>query len=222
MLDERTLRARVEQACAGLDLPSWPDPHADREVVEEEYSRLTDPERYRVLHLRARAWVEVLAGVSGVVVDQPALPTQEHVARVTRLSPPGEDAVPLLILETDAALPGLIVALGTPDWELDAVPDCGCDACDSGSADLLEVLDDLVVRVVLGPVVLLRHRGPTPGDRPRWSAEWHPTGSSARGGSGAPDLDELVDLARRLAADEAVVLPEGGEALISRGWGHRP
>lgn len=39
---------------------------------------------------------------------------------------------------------------------LEAVPDCGCDACDTGSADLLESLDNCLFAVARGGVVHAR------------------------------------------------------------------
>lgn len=39
---------------------------------------------------------------------------------------------------------------------LATVPDCGCDACDSGSDDLLEVMDREVLGVVSGAFVQCR------------------------------------------------------------------
>ena len=39
---------------------------------------------------------------------------------------------------------------------LESIPDCGCDACDSGSADLLEMLDGWVLTIARGGVVHAR------------------------------------------------------------------
>jgi len=53
----------VDEACARLrgDLADWPDPHPDgRPAGEEEYSRVTEPERYRLLAARSDAWVEAI------------------------------------------------------------------------------------------------------------------------------------------------------------------
>lgn len=40
--------------------------------------------------------------------------------------------------------------MGDPAVLLETLLDCGCDACDSGSRDLLEVLDETVLSVVDG------------------------------------------------------------------------
>ena len=45
---------------------------------------------------------------------------------------------------------------GTRTAFVDAVPDCGCDACDTGSADLLEVLDGWVLTVARGGAIHAR------------------------------------------------------------------
>lgn len=49
-----------------LDLPTWPDPHHGGAAPrDDEYSRLTDPGRYRIVHARARAWAAVLENAVG-------------------------------------------------------------------------------------------------------------------------------------------------------------
>ena len=66
------LRAEVARRYAALDLPTWPGPHPDGAPPrEEEYSRVTDPQRYRIAAARARVWAEVLAEAGAVVVPDP-------------------------------------------------------------------------------------------------------------------------------------------------------
>ena len=62
----------------------------------------------------------------------------------------------------------LTIAVARADIVVETQPDCGCDACDSGSSDLLEAVDAAVRHVVGGPFVALR------GDK--WHAEWHRSG----------------------------------------------
>ena len=108
----------------------------------------------------------------------------------------------------DAALVmDFIVAVAAPDVVVERQPDCGCDACDSGSTDLLEAVDATIRHVVGGPFVVLRGRN--------WHAEWHPGGGSAGGG---PDFRGLMDVCRRLAEGETVRLPKATEALVGCGW----
>jgi hypothetical protein len=49
-----------------------------------------------------------------------------------------------------------ISQLEMPTAFVDTIPDCGCDACDSGSADLLATLDGWVLTVARGGVVHAR------------------------------------------------------------------
>ena len=66
------LRAEVARRYAALDLPAWPAPHPDGAPPrEEEYSRVTEPQRYRIAAARARVWAEVLAEVGAAVAPDP-------------------------------------------------------------------------------------------------------------------------------------------------------
>ena len=66
------LRAEVARRYAALDLPVWPARHPDGAPPrEEEYSRVTDPQRYRIAAARARVWAEVLSEVGAVVEPDP-------------------------------------------------------------------------------------------------------------------------------------------------------
>ena len=67
--DLLALLADVEDAFAqtGADTPGWEDPHHDptapgerRDSRDEEYSRCSDPGKYRILWTRAEAWTRVL------------------------------------------------------------------------------------------------------------------------------------------------------------------
>lgn len=58
------LEEQVARGYARLGLLSWPDPHPGTALPrEEEYSRVSAPERYRIVHARARVWVERLVEV---------------------------------------------------------------------------------------------------------------------------------------------------------------
>ena len=48
------------------------------------------------------------------------------------------------------------IGVGEPTEVLDRQPDCGCDACDTGSADLLGTLDDAFVLALSGGVYTVR------------------------------------------------------------------
>lgn len=196
------LRARVEAAYAVLDLPSWPDPWPDRKPPDEAYSRETDPERYRIVGARARTWATVLQEALGVVVED------VDPAGSLRVVSPRPGALPLLLVSEDPTV--VRVSLADPEWPLDLVPDCGCDACDSGSASFLATLDDIVAEVVQGPTVLLRGPG--------WHAHWGPETRSAGGSPSHPDFDHLMELCRRVGEGESVDLPRGARVAVSRSW----
>ena len=203
------LLAEVEHAFAvtGAGTPSWPDPHATadgtwRDAAEEEYSRCSDPGKYRILEARAAAWTQVLTARGWARVEEAAdgaiLPW--HVAPLTAvhsasvLRPHKEGAVPLVLqcaapddaeystdlAPADALLPGLVVGVGEEPVPVETIPDCGCDACDSGSRGLLEQLDRLVLSVVDGS---FEHVIDARGYRSRTSF-----GAEAGSGEGDPPL----------------------------------
>jgi hypothetical protein len=116
---------------------------------EEAYGRVTNPERYRVLHTVARQMLDDLvssfrverhdsltADPSGCAVQAPA----------TRLVPISSDAGALTVVFT--GFPGLLVHLG--QWRQLALPACGCDACDEDPEELAENLHDEVSALVGG------------------------------------------------------------------------
>ena len=206
------LRSEVARRYAALGLPAWPDPHPDGAPPrEEEYSRVTDPQRYRIAAARARVWAEVLAEAGAVVVPDPVrgIPLDEAgradlaapVDRALRVAPPAgvDGASPWWLLETDVpqdddggVLPVLRVAVGAPGQVHALLPDCGCDACDPGSDELLEAVDQAVVRAD----GTAEGQGRVPG----WPFE------------------ALTDACRDLAAGGRPRLPRGTEATVRAGW----
>lgn len=182
------LQALVERRYELLDAPSWDDPHASRDPRDDEYSRVTDPERYRVTHLRGRVWAEVLAERLAVQVEAveslESLADPEHPSRVVvgarRLVPSSSGARPLLLVEVEVAdgeeqpLRGLDVGVDRPGLVSSSHPHCGCDACDDGSEALLDGIDRSVLDVVAGPSVMRRGAD----GEPRWRRS---------GGWGVPD-----------------------------------
>lgn len=193
------LRARVEAAYAVLGLPSWPDPWPGGTPDDAAYSRVTDPGRHRVVAARAQVWASVLRADLGVLV--------EEVAGSTRLASPQPGTLPLLLVAEETLVR---LFAGDREWPLELVPDCGCDACDAGSADLLRALDDTIADYVQGPTVLLRGSG--------WGAHWGPDTRSAGGSPGHPDFDGLMATCRLIAAGEPVDLPRGTLVAVNRTW----
>lgn len=115
-------------------------------VTARPYSHVTDAERYRPLHRRARLLVERLESMYDVTIDDddPDLQSGGHpVIEVVRLVP-ADGAPSLAIGFTD--FPGLDVRLGTDRKRL---PVCGCDACDEDVADLFAELEHDVHRLTL-------------------------------------------------------------------------
>lgn len=219
--DLAELRAQVASRFDLLGLPSWPDPHPDMAAPrDEEYSRVTDPGRYAVVHARARVWTQVLRDTLGAQVEAFAPADEERATfdRGVRVTPERAGAQALLLLERDAlTAPGepplavLRIAVARLDLVVEMQPDCGCDACDSGSTQLLEAIDDAVCRIVEGPFVLLRNA--------TWDAQWYPGGGGmSTTGEDGPAFEAAMALCRRLADGDAVRLPAGTEAVVGRTW----
>lgn len=154
----------VDEAFARLrgDLADWPNPHpGGRPAAEDEYSRRQHPERYRLLAARADAWIEavVAAGLGSahrVAADEHEWvePSALPLARTTVLrGRPGTLPVTVSLLEGETFVR---VGVGEPVEALDLQPDCGCDACDTGSADLLDTVDTVFVLALSGGVLVVR------------------------------------------------------------------
>lgn len=192
---------------------------------DDEYSVVSQPERYDALLVRARVWAEVLVDVAGATASVEAPPPSASagppVDRAVLVRPPPavSDAPALWLLEShrqgdapEAKVASVSVAVGDDGIVLGAQPDCGCDACDAGSESLLDALDELVLSAI-GPFVHLRGEG------------WYVFSNVAgrRSGAGGPGLDRdltaMQQLADALAAGEDVRLPDDAQALVSRGWG---
>lgn len=145
-------------AVTGAATPGWPNPYEDGTAPEEaEYERLTNPEKFLIVVARAQAWTRVL-------LDRGWAREASQVGWALRpFEPGGADAVlepvadgaALLVLTTHTPVDSehiftVTVAAGDPAVRLAEIPDCGCDACDRGSAALLEELDRWVLSVVDG------------------------------------------------------------------------
>lgn len=151
----------------------WADPHPDRSPSEAEYSRVTNPARWRIIGARADAWIEALtaAGLADVEPRREPRwrePPRTDVHRADLVVPRRERALPLVLARSriegvDGA--GVTIGIGDPAVDVRWIPDCGCDACDSGSQDVLDDLDTWVGGVVRGEFRMLeRHveRPPAP------------------------------------------------------------
>ncbi len=189
-----SLLPAVDEALARLrgELADWPDPHpGGASPAEHEYSRVTDPARYRLVAARTDAWVEAVtaAGLGTAEQVDPASVRwrdEQHLtpSRSTVLrGAPGTQPVVVGLFQDETFVR---VGVGDPVEVLDLQPDCGCDACDTGSADLLEAVDTAFVRALSGGVYVVREgdavvRGTLDGwgssgsfrggDQERWLAE---------------------------------------------------
>jgi hypothetical protein len=171
VLTEHELIARVDAAFAvtGQGLAGWPDPHPDRSPRDEEYSRLLDPAKWRIVGARADAWLMTLAETGLALVDPSAqvqwrVPPTTVVSRTDRVVPYVSGALPLIVARSqlrdqgDVRAPGagavddagVTLGVGDPAVCVTWIPDCGCDACDSGSQDVLDELDEYIFGVVSG------------------------------------------------------------------------
>lgn len=168
----------------------WPDPHSDpsdalayRAPADDEHSRVTHPERFDILEVRVSAWLDTAQerglaqvatragdadshGADGRADADAISPSQVWIATPLNGGPPMRIAV---WRSTGDGLM-LEVGLGDPAVTLVRVPDCGCDACDDGSASLLEELDRAILAIVDGCVEIVMNKGERR-QRTAWSAE---------------------------------------------------
>jgi hypothetical protein len=211
-IDEEGLLAAVDRAFAdtGRGLEPWPDPHPDRSPPDEAYSRLLDPAKWRIIGARAEAWMVAVVDAGIATVERDAsiewrsdeLPL---ISRTDRVVPTVARGLPLVVGRTqlgDVDDAGVVLGVGDPAVCVDWFPDCGCDACDSGSQDELDRIDDYLLSIVSG-----RYRWLTDGSRTIFylgedaSCTWGASGEFGRGG------------VERVLAD-----PVGWEELSGPSW----
>jgi hypothetical protein len=86
----------------GRGLASWPDPHPDRSPLDEEYSRVVDPYKWRIVGARADAWLAAAAQL-GLAALQPHAQVQwaarpsTAISRTDRAVPHAAGALPLVV-----------------------------------------------------------------------------------------------------------------------------
>ncbi len=167
MSDDELLRAVDEAfAAAPLGHVSWADPNPERTPNEEAYSRVTDPGRYQILLGRLDGWVKALEQLGAARVERDvSAEWAERVGgrpwRADRVVPLRDGTLPIIVGRQsyeDVLDTGVVLGCGDPVIEIERFPDCGCDACDSGSQDLLDHLDRYLLSIVTGQFRLLHRR----------------------------------------------------------------
>lgn len=170
------------------ELVVWPDPHEGRSPTDGEFSRTTNPERWRILGARVDAWVAALAAAGLASVEQVAVddirweePPYTRVSAAVRVTPFAAGARPIVVARSqvgDVPATGITLGWGDPAVLVGLFPDCGCDACDHGSQLDLDSVDYRLSAIVSG-----RYRRLTHGNRQvteeayyGWTAagEWEP------------------------------------------------
>ncbi|MDF2732441.1 MAG: hypothetical protein K0S92_1073 [Desertimonas sp.] len=161
MIEVEELQAAVEAAFLQTSRASvrWADPHRDQSSVPADaYSRLTNPVKWRILGARTDAWLIALVDAGLAVVDRHATvawksqpgPVMSHAERVV---PVAAGALELVVAHSqvgDVDDAGVVLGAGDPAECVNWFPDCGCDACDSGSQNELDHLDAHLLSIVTG------------------------------------------------------------------------
>lgn len=124
-----------------------------RDPPDEAYGRVTNPERYRVLHEVADDLIVDLARTFDVQVEEDAddaeLARRFPPHRIVRLAPATPAAAPIVFSLT--TFPGVHVRFGR--WWIQSYPSCGCDACDDPPAQVASDLRRDVAAVTGGGLV---------------------------------------------------------------------
>lgn len=165
VIDESGLLAAVDGSFARTrrGLAQWPAPHPDRLPHDEEYERLLDTAKWRIIGARAEAWLIELVGAGVARVESnPVLSWRETpgplIMRSDRVVPRAPGALPLIVAHSrigDVDDAGVVLGVGEPAECVAWFPTCGCDACDTGSQDELDRLDAHILGIVSGRFRLL-------------------------------------------------------------------
>jgi hypothetical protein len=142
------------------ELAVWPDPHDGHPPADGEYSRATNPERWRILGARVDAWVAALvaaglASVEQVAVDDIRWEESPHtrMSSAMRVIPSAMGARPMVVARSqigDVPETGITLGWGDPAVPVGLFPYCGCDACDGGAQRDLDSVDDRLSSIVSG------------------------------------------------------------------------
>lgn len=157
-LSDAAVELLDDVAAAFADLstghPGWPDPHRGDMPGKEEYERCLDPGRFDIVADRVQAWIQVLVerGWATAATNPKTGAVTLHPVRVEAGAQPLRLAPGHQIFDTGRSY-CVDLWVGEPGIWLGNVPDCACDACDSGSDPLLERLDQAIFSVVDGSLI---------------------------------------------------------------------
>ena len=148
----------VERAFERLSrgLARWPDPHQERRPDDDDYSRVTNAARYRIVGARADAWAAGLEelGLATLETDvEWAEQPQTDFRRPFMIVPEAAGALAVVVARHrlgDRDDAGVTLGAGRPAVPIAFFPDCGCDACDWGSEDAIELVDQYLRAIVTG------------------------------------------------------------------------
>ncbi len=131
----------------------------DGEPKPQEYSRVTDPGRYAVLHDAADGLLDELTTRYTVERRESVEPLGAHADRVrtVRLIPRTPAAAPLAVAFT--GFPGVVLRLGR--WHTESLPACGCDACGEEPGELIAEMRTQVEALIEGGLWERVRRGVT-------------------------------------------------------------
>ena len=161
--------------------------------LDEEYSRLLDPGKWRIVGARADAWMVALVDSGLAVVEgNVSVSWREQpgpdISRTDRVVPLATGALPLSVARSrlgDVDDAGVVLGLGDPAVLIDWFPDCGCDACDSGSRNELDHFDERMAVIVSGAFRRLS-------DGNRTITVYGEHGWSASGPFGRREVDAII------------------------------
>ena len=148
----------------GASFGGWRDPHEDGLPTDDEYSRLTNPDKWLILGARVDAWIETLVRLNAATLEPGAVVHWEELpelalSQVDRVAPLVVGALPLTVARSwidDVTGAGVTIGVGDPAVRAATFPACGCDACDNGSNHELGQLDEWLEGVVSGVFRRLR------------------------------------------------------------------
>ncbi|MDG3014356.1 DUF6226 family protein [Speluncibacter jeojiensis] len=119
------------------------------DLPDDAYGRITNTQRYAVLHTAAEELVSDLTARFACSVERGPGGAEHfprphvHPYRYIQFVPDARDAAPIVFGFSD--FPRIFLRAGA--WAFKGFPACGCDACDEDPEDLIDDLRDVVLAV---------------------------------------------------------------------------